>query len=478
MRLSKCNLIPAIGLAVVLALLPAGALRAQTVFTVLDSVTATAFNGSTDLAALGADETVVSSGTAITVSNVPCMTVTATNASGLALQVLDQGPGWGGNFAPGTPLLWTGGAYQGTAWEGNGPLTLTFNTVKGQGCSKNGIAVGGVGFQIQSDYWGPFTATVCAYGSSNNLLFCNTFSGTSNFNSDNSAIFVGLLAPLVGPDIAKITISSSDAGGSWLNDFAISGPMIAAVGSEVPSGLVGWWLFDDGYGITAADTSGGDDNGTLQGAAVFANDSQMGNVLDIDGVSGQVDMAFSANLEPAIGTVSIWVNPSQAQNADVVTQTTNLLLRVNQSGTFDAYSLGITNTGEAVAILANDNPKTYAKTPQIVVTSAANTVNLNQWTNLVMRWNGNNLALFINGVKIATAAYDAELLTGLSYHGTAPLKVAATALDLSGNTLAYSGELSDLRIYSIAMTDAEILQLYSGQSTGSASASAAAKARL
>jgi len=414
MRLSKCNLIPAIGLAVVLALLSAGALRAQTGFTVLDSVAATAFNGSTNLAALGVDQTVVSSGTAVPVSNLPCMTVTATTASGLALQALNQGPGWGGNFAPGTPVLWTGGAYQGTVWEGNGPLTLTFNTVKGQGCSKNGIAVGGVGFQIQSD-------------------------------------------------IAKITVSSSDASGMWLNDFAISGPMIAAVGSEVPSGMVGWWLFDDGYGITANDTSGGDDNGTLQGAALFANDSQVGNVLDIDGVSGQVDMAFSANLEPAIGTVSIWVNPSQAQNADVVTQTTNLLLRVNKSGTFDAYSLGITNTGEAVAILANDNPKTYAKTPQIVVTSSANTVNLNQWTNLVMRWNGTNLALFINGVKISTAAYDAELLTGLSYHGTAPLKVAATALDLSGNTLAYSGELSDLRIYSIAMTDAEILQLYSGQ---------------
>jgi len=484
---TKSTLIRAIGVAAILICLSVAPLRAQSGLIPLYSAAGTTFDGSVNFAALGANKAVIASGTAVAISGLPCLTVTFSTATGLSLQRLDQGmSGWGGNFAPGTPLLWTSGSYQGaqgTLWKGNGPLTLTFNTAQTQTCGNtsgegednehdwddgpdgqdgtgsnaaNGSAVIGVGFQIQSDVWGPFTATLCAYDSANNLLFCNSFPGMSNFNSDNSAIFTGLLAPLAGSHIAKIAISTND------NDFAISGPLVKSTGSNLSSGPAGWWLFNESSGITAKDSSGNHDDGMLQGAAFFANDPQRGNVLSINGVSGEVDIPFSQNLEPAVGTVSVWVKPNRAQDGNIIRQATDMLLRSNRSGAFDAYSLSITDEGRAIAAVANDNPNASSPNPRIVLASSEHTVDLNEWTQLVMSWDGSNLSLYANGEKIGSTPYNPNPATGLSYHGTAPLKVAASSCDGTDDRREYGGELSDLRIYSRPLTDSEIQQLYAG----------------
>src|SRR5713226_7394301 len=114
-----------------------------------------------------------------------------------------------------------------------------------------------------------------------------------------------------------------------------------AAQATVTSGIVGWWLFNDGSGITALDSSGQGNNGTLQGSAFFTTDPQRGDVLNVYGPSGEVDVPFSTSLEPAIGTVMVWVQPTLAQTADIVWHTTDLLVRSNVSGTYYAYGLRV-----------------------------------------------------------------------------------------------------------------------------------------
>jgi hypothetical protein len=155
----------------------------------------------------------VPSGSVATVSGVPGLTATLTNKANLPLQYLTQCPGdncdWGGIFNPGADVLWDSGIYlpDGT-WVGNGPLTVTFSS-----------PIRGLGFQIEPDELGPFTASMCAFDSSGTQLGCSSFSGSG---SEPPATFIGIYDDT--QEIAKITI---DAGGAlYPHDFAIGDALV------------------------------------------------------------------------------------------------------------------------------------------------------------------------------------------------------------------------------------------------------------
>ncbi len=89
---------------------------------------------------------------------------------------LDQGNGWSGNFLPGDHLLWNEGALGQTGID----IGVLFNN----------LSAGG-GAQIQSDFFGPFTATLTAFDGGGNLIGTTVMVGNSNSNADGSAIFIG-----------------------------------------------------------------------------------------------------------------------------------------------------------------------------------------------------------------------------------------------------------------------------------------------
>jgi hypothetical protein len=161
-------------------------------------------DGSVDWADLGPSFTELPSGTVVPVAGLPGLSMTVSTATGLPLLTLTQCPGddcgWEGNFTPGASLLYTGGSDPGDgSWVGNVPLTVTFSSPQS-----------GVGFHIQPDFTGlSFTATLCAYDSTETLLGCVPFSGESTEDADGSAIFVGLYND--AQEISKVTIH---AGGS------------------------------------------------------------------------------------------------------------------------------------------------------------------------------------------------------------------------------------------------------------------------
>ncbi len=140
--------------------------------------------------------------------------VVTVSSAGAGFERQDQGNGWGGNFAPGTPVLSTGF---------DGPdITLTFTT-----------PVSGAGAQIQAFIFGPFTAQITVNGSQT-----FTESGLSTGAGDNSAIFIGWS----GGPINTLEFSMA-AASNYPNSFAI-GPLdifgAAAAPGPVPgAGLAG-----------------------------------------------------------------------------------------------------------------------------------------------------------------------------------------------------------------------------------------------
>jgi hypothetical protein len=185
----------------------------------VNSSTAIPHDGTVTWTDLGPSYTGVPSGTVVPISGVSNSTVTISNSASQSLYIYTNCPafsdcGFSGNFVPADPLLWVSGSYDntGTVWTGYGPLTLTFNNPQR-----------GVGFNVMADEGGPFTDTVCAYDSSDNLLGCKTYNGNGAAlagGTNGLAVFTGIYDDK--PEIAKVTI---DGGGVlYPHDFAI-GPL-------------------------------------------------------------------------------------------------------------------------------------------------------------------------------------------------------------------------------------------------------------
>ena len=124
--------------------------------------------------------------------------------------LMQQSVNWNGNFTPGDFLIWNQDINN---FTGNaGPIGVVFNT-----------PVSAAGAQIQADFFGAFTATVCDQSGN-----CFSEAGNSNSNGDGSAIFIGIAND---PGITFLTFSVVDINGN--NDEAID-TVFFRQGTSVP----------------------------------------------------------------------------------------------------------------------------------------------------------------------------------------------------------------------------------------------------
>jgi hypothetical protein len=140
-----------------------------------------------------------------TVWTTPQNWITGTNSGEIGVvgptnfTLMQQSVTWAGNFTPGDYLIWNQNLDD---FTGNaGPIGIVFNT-----------PVEAAGAQIQADFFGDFTATVC-----DQLGNCFSETGDSNGDSDGSAIFIGLKDPTA--EIQFLTFTVTDINGN--NDEAI-----------------------------------------------------------------------------------------------------------------------------------------------------------------------------------------------------------------------------------------------------------------
>jgi hypothetical protein len=149
-------------------------------------------SGSFDWGQLGPEFTTHSSAS-VTATNGLGATITD---AGNSIEAITQSSGWSGNFAPGDHLLWS---------DGEGPVTIAFAN-----------PITGLVFQIESDQFGPFDASMQIFAGAN-LLATFTTSGNSQPTGDNSAIAFGALDSLA--EITRIVINNTSNG---VGDFAIN----------------------------------------------------------------------------------------------------------------------------------------------------------------------------------------------------------------------------------------------------------------
>jgi len=129
------------------------------------------------------------------------------NANGGDFLTMQEGVTWLGNFDYGENLVWTGNPAFGVG--GGGPFIIELLN-----------PVGGIGFGIQADLYGPFTALVSIYDSNLNFQTNLVFSGVSSGLENGSNLFIGI-QDTTAVNIGAIVIDSFSGGYPWDHDFAM-----------------------------------------------------------------------------------------------------------------------------------------------------------------------------------------------------------------------------------------------------------------
>ncbi len=110
------------------------------------------------------------------------------------------------------------------------------------------------------------------------------------------------LAEVPGVNLANVTeLEIGVEGGTglvFIDDIALSAASRQLVTPVEPdnTGLVGQWTFDEGSGTAAADSSGNNNHGTIQGSAQWVAAGKVGGALAFDGVDDLVVVTQNSGL--------------------------------------------------------------------------------------------------------------------------------------------------------------------------------------
>jgi hypothetical protein len=227
-----------------------------------------------------------------------------------------------------------------------------------------------------------------------------------------------------------LTARARDAAGNTTT----SPPVAITVSNTTTTGLVAAYGFEEGTGTTAGDSTASALNGIVSGAT-WVPGGRYGKALSFNGTSNWVTVADAAALHLTTGmTVEAWVNPAVASTdwaAAVIKERTGGL----------AYALYATDG-------ANKPPAGYINAGGIDRNATGTaTLPLNTWSHLAVTYNGSTLRLYVNGAQVASKSQ-----TGTIASSTGPLRFGGDSV--WGEY--FSGLIDEVRVYSTALTQAQI----------------------
>ncbi|HXD20688.1 MAG TPA: LamG-like jellyroll fold domain-containing protein [Vicinamibacterales bacterium] len=194
-------------------------------------------------------------------------------------------------------------------------------------------------------------------------------------------------------------------------------------------GLVAAYSFDEGSGTSVRDASGSGNGGTVSNAT-WTTAGRLGGALVFNGSSALVTVPGTTSLRlSAAMTLEAWVKPTAVDS---------LWRDVIYKGS-DDYYLEATSTSSARPAAGG----TFA--PDNVYGSSA--IPVNAWTHLAATYDGATLKLYVNG----TLASSTPRVARIAVSG-GPLQIGGD----SGAGQYFAGAIDEVRIYSTAISEAQI----------------------
>ena len=213
-----------------------------------------------------------------------------------------------------------------------------------------------------------------------------------------------------------------------------------------PSGLAGYWPLNDGVGSTTIDQSGNGVNLTWNGSSTNGSYYTAGKIGSYAGNFNGANN-YIANVSPSGPITSIagpftmaaWVNvPSTGNNEIIVCTMTGF------SGAGMEFYLNPSNI-PVVAIFTGTSTNQYA----------GSAISANAWHHVAVTYNGSLVSLYADGAVISSSTN--------SINPAAPGGSGQVRIWLpynQGGVVNFLGSIDDVRVYSRALSAAEIKALY------------------
>ncbi len=279
-------------------------------------------------------------------------------------------------------------------------------------------------------------------------------------NADGKAL-IDALARLTGADVAASTDATGSArrAGDWTLEYQAGvvesavAPSLAEQQSwngllDVSTGLEGLWRFDTG----ATDASGNGNDGTLtNGVAIDTNAGTNkigGGKLSLDGVNDFVDLSASrANFTGLTqGTIAGWIKTTSTSGvvlgmSDVADATSGVALWVYSNGKL-AYTV-------------------YENNVALLDVQSTSSVNNGAWHHVAVTVDGSSNKLYIDGVQASVTYSTGNASTHKFFSDVTGVDSMSIGRDQNngGGRFHFNGLLDDVRVYSRALTAADIVQL-------------------
>jgi hypothetical protein len=205
--------------------------------------------------------------------------------------------------------------------------------------------------------------------------------------------------------------------------------------------LVGWWMFDEGQGTTAEDSSGNDNDGTLQGNPAWVA-GRLNGALQFNGTDAYVNCGNGPTLQIQNQiTLACWLRtPGFTRNWAAIITKGDGSWRLSRSGeTGNSIHMGLNGT-----VVTSANPWF----------DASKAVTDNQWHHIAGTYDGSYGRIYIDGVQVASLAATGQL--------NASSNNVLIAENEGGTGRYLSGTLDDVRIYRRGLTVAEVQIIMKG----------------
>ncbi len=206
-------------------------------------------------------------------------------------------------------------------------------------------------------------------------------------------------------------------------------------------GLLGYWKFDETSETRAIDSSGYGNSGSLLNAPTISTSVPPLNFhnprsLSLDGTDDAVYMGDSALLQPNTITVSAWFKTTNASYQRIIRKR------------WYGYSLNM-SSGQVVTDIWE------ADGTSLTVTSPS-TYNDGAWHNAVFTYDGTNVILYVDGVRVGKTVGSG---TRTIYYTAGGLAIGRDG-DNAGDY--FSGNIDDVRIYNRPLSRGEVAALAAG----------------
>jgi hypothetical protein len=203
--------------------------------------------------------------------------------------------------------------------------------------------------------------------------------------------------------------------------------------STVP---VAHWKLDETSGVTAADSSGNLNTGTLTNGPAWSTAGRIGGSLNFDGKNDYVNVPNSAGLNPTSQiTICFWLKaPSSSYYGMMVSKDYNAQFGVMWSVTSGRIRF--------------DLRPWFSNSSQFVSNGE---LSYNQWHHVACTFDGQNAKIYLDG-----------MLDKVSPTVSGAISTSTSALNIgrgNGNKYPYKGQLDDVRVFNYALTADEISAL-------------------